>query len=428
VIEGSRNPIGGHPRADRDGEAQGLSTPLSGGTTMPSVRIRAGCGGRKPRHCLMLLENPLHPVDRLVGEIEPAGEFAKLEFFPLHPGQGRGGGERGRGDCGVRCRGDGDGTRPARAATGQRPPRRGGGFAQRGEMLEAVEPPLAAVGHLAGDAEHDKAFEQACGVLGRHAEGLAERGGGNERGRRQDVDRRGSARIAAPAGDGAPCGKPVALEGGEERQPVFSLLGEGVEEMPEPCLARPRDVSPQRPGAGQQRAGEGGHPARHPVSRQRRAQRWPFAAPIEPGVDAECGAEQRRMPAGDRIEACRRVGDRRLLRLVRPAKPPVEGEGVMGSGEDHAAVDQRRAAVEAEADPLDQGREVPRVDRPAVDQSLAADGVEAGAPGPGRGERVAGERRIEAGDGADRMLESGGERQWQAFRAGLPVVVNQDDP
>ena len=71
---------------------------------------------------------------------------------------------------------------------------------------------------------------------------------------------------------------------------------------------------------------------------------------------------------------------------------------------------------------------MPRIDCPAVDQSLAADGVEAGAPGPGRGERVAGERRIEAGDGAGRMLESGGECEWQMFRASLPVVVNQDDP
>ena len=73
VIEGSRNPVGGPPRADRDGEAQALSTPLSGGTTMPSGRIRTGRGPRKPRRCLMLLENPLRAADRLVGEIEPAG-------------------------------------------------------------------------------------------------------------------------------------------------------------------------------------------------------------------------------------------------------------------------------------------------------------------------------------------------------------------
>jgi hypothetical protein len=295
-------------------------------------------------------------------------------------------------------------------------------------MLEAVEPALGAVGHLAGDAEHDKVFEQPRRVFRRHAEGGAERGGGNERGRRQDVDRVAGARIASPAGDGVPCRKPVALEVRQQCHPVFGLLGEGVEEMPEPCLAGPRDLGVQGPGAGQERAGEGGHPPRHPVGRQRRAQRWPLAALIEPRMDAECGAEQRRMIVAGSREVGRGVGDRALLRLVRPGKPPVEGEGVMGVGEDRAAVDQGRAAAEAEADPLDQGREVPRVDRPAVDQSLAADGVEAGAPGPGRGERVAGECGIEAGDGAGRMLESGSERQRQAFRAGLPVVVNQDDP
>ena len=100
----------------------------------------------------------------------------------------------------------------------------------------------------------------------------------------------------------------------------------------------------------------------------------------------------------------------------------------MGGGEGSTAVDQRRAAAEAEADPLDQRREMPRIDEPAVYHSLAADGIETGAPGPGRCERVAGKRRIEAGDGAGRTLESGGERQRQPIRAGLPVVVNQDNP
>ena len=74
------------------------------------------------------------------------------------------------------------------------------------------------------------------------------------------------------------------------------------------------------------------------------------------------------MPVGDRLEVRRRRGDRRLLRLVRPGKPPVETEGVMGRGEHRTAVDQRRALVEAEAHPLDQRRQVPGVDRLAVDR------------------------------------------------------------
>jgi hypothetical protein len=127
-------------------------------------------------------------------------------------------------------------------------------------------------------------------------------------------------------------------------------------------------------------------------------------------MDAEGRAEQRRMIfAGDRIGVHRRFGDRRLLRLIGPGKPPVEGEGVMGRCEGRTAVDQRRAAAEAEADALDQSGELPGIDCPAVDRGLATDGVEAGAPGPGRGERVAGECRIEAGDGARRGLEAGGE-------------------
>src|ERR1700730_5216071 len=46
---------------------------------------------------------------------------------------------------------------------------------------------------------------------------------------------------------------PMALENREQCQPVFGLLGEGVEQMPDPHLARPRR---QCPGAGQQWAGE----------------------------------------------------------------------------------------------------------------------------------------------------------------------------
>jgi hypothetical protein len=71
---------------------------------------------------------------------------------------------------------------------------------------------------------------------------------------------------------------------------------------------------------------------------------------------------------------------------------------------------------------------MPGVDRLAIDHGLAADGVEAGTVGPGRGERVAGEDRIEASDGAGRPLQSGGDRHRQALGAGLTVVAHQHDP
>jgi hypothetical protein len=40
----------------------------------------------------MLFENALRPPDRLIGEIEPAVELAKLQFAALERRQGRGGG------------------------------------------------------------------------------------------------------------------------------------------------------------------------------------------------------------------------------------------------------------------------------------------------------------------------------------------------
>ena len=179
-------------------------------------------------------------------------------------------------------------------------------------------------------------------------------------------------------------------------------------------------------GAGQQRAGEGGQPAAHPVARECGAERRPLAAPIEPGMHAECGAEQRRIPVGDPLEVRRRRGDRRLLRLIRHGEPPVETEGVMRRGEDGAAVDQRRAPPEAEADPFDDCREVPGIDRLAVDDRLQADRLEAGAPGPGGAERVGGERRIEARDHAGGAFETAGECDRQAGRGVFRLFVHQE--
>ena len=77
--------------------------------------------------------------------------------------------------------------------------------------------------------------------------------------------------------------------------------------------------------------------------------------------------------------------------------------------------------IEAQADPLDQRRQMPRVDRLAVDRGLPADRVEPGAPGPGRSQRVGGECRIEAGDHAGSPFESGRERHREAGRAVLRV-------
>jgi hypothetical protein len=87
--------------------------------------------------------------------------------------------------------------------------------------------------------------------------------------------------------------------------------------MPEPRVARPRYLRVQRARAGQQRAGKGGYLAPRPVGSQRRTQRRPLAAAVQPGMGGDRRAEQGRIPAGGRVEVRRRRGDRRLLRLVR---------------------------------------------------------------------------------------------------------------
>ena len=102
-------------------------------------------------------------------------------------------------------------------------------------------------------------------------------------------------------------------------------------------------------------------------------------------MDPEGRADQWRMRAADGLQMVRGVLDRLALRRIGRSKPPVEPEGMLGGGEQHAAVDQRRHMIEAQAHPLDQRRQVPRVDRLAVDRGLMADRVEAGPPGPGRG-------------------------------------------
>ena len=145
-------------------------------------------------------------------------------------------------------------------------------------------------------------------------------------------------------------------------------------------------------------------------------------------MDTEGRAEQRRLRVADGLEMVSRKADCRALGLVRHGKPPVELKGVMRRGEQHAAVDQYRGMIEAQADPLDQRRQMPGIDRLAVDRGLPADCVEPGAPGPGRSQRVRGECGIEAGDRAGGMFESAGERHRQAGRAVFPGIGDQDRP
>jgi hypothetical protein len=123
----------------------------------------------------------------------------------------------------------------------------------------------------------------------------------------------------------------------------------------------------------------------------------------------------------------RRGSDRYLLAVVRRDKPAIEHKGVLGRGEHRTAIEQCRAGAEAEADALDQGRQVPGVDRLAIDGGLAADCVEPGAPRPGGGERVTRQGRIEAGDGAGGMLDRGADRHRQGRQTRLSDGIHQHD-
>jgi hypothetical protein len=125
------------------------------------------------------------------------------------------------------------------------------------------------------------------------------------------------------------------------------------------------------------------------------------------------------MSVADGLEQRRGLANRRALRFVGLDKPSVKSERVAGRGEKEAAVEHRRHVIDAKPHPLDHRRQVPGVDELAAHRGLATDRVEPGAVGPGRGERMAGHRRIEAGDRADGALEARGER--------LPLGGSLDD-
>ena len=82
--------------------------------------------------------------------------------------------------------------------------------------------------------------------------------------------------------------------------------------------------------------------------------------------------------------------------------------------------------IKAQAHPFDQGGEVPGVDRLAVDRGLTAHRVEPGAVGPGRGERVVGDGRVEPGDGAGGALEGRGDGCRRGLDAAVAIVVHYD--
>jgi len=149
------------------------------------------------------------------------------------------------------------------------------------------------------------------------------------------------------------------------------------------------------------------------VPNQGGAERRAGAAPVEPGVRAGGGREQRRGGAGHRGgsgEGGLGVLDLALLVEVGLGQPAVQVEGVAGGREHGAAVHEAgRGLVHARAQAGEHGCEVPGVDDMAVG-GLPADRLQASTVQEGRvqGTRSA-ERLVEPGDSGCRAREGAGE-------------------
>jgi hypothetical protein len=109
-----------------------------------------------------------------------------------------------------------------------------------------------------------------------------------------------AARIPPPVPDGGACGEPLSLQQTQELGASFRLLGQCSQKVDGPGLHLPRRPAGERLGAGQQRASKAQQPAPLPVAGKRRAKWRAFAVTIEPGPNAERGAEQRRSLVGRR--------------------------------------------------------------------------------------------------------------------------------
>ena len=131
-----------------------------------------------------------HMRDRLIHHNKQPIDLRKIELVQRKRWQGRGGDEwrQGAVELGPIRAGEQFGAGPTRSAPVNRPARRCRSLAQRGEMFEAVEPSLGAVGDLADDAELDKPVEQANRVFDGDAEECCERGCRQQWGGGQQVD------------------------------------------------------------------------------------------------------------------------------------------------------------------------------------------------------------------------------------------------
>ena len=84
------------------------------------------------------------------------------------------------------------------------------------------------------------------------------------------------------------------------------------------------------------------------------------------------------------------------------------------------AVDNCLASVHAEPDALDEGGEMPRVDRQAIGGGLSAHRFKSAMPGPSWDQRMTGEQRPEPANGRGGPFECAGDLPEMVKRSGRP--------
>ena len=189
---------------------------------------------------------------------------------------------------------------------------------------------------------------------------------------------------------------------------VGRLVGERREEAAHPFRKFLRRLGVERPRSGQ-RDGHPEQPLPDPEPDQRRADRRPGAAIVQPGVQPHGRGQQgaRRGGAGEVALGHLHFA---LLVEVRRRDPLVQAERGAGRREDGAAIDDAQRVIHAQSQPLQHGGEVPGIDAVTVDRGLAPYRLEPGPVEESRTQRVVVEGLVEPCDGARSAFESSRQR------------------
>jgi hypothetical protein len=98
-------------------------------------------------------------------------------------------------------------------------------------------------------------------------------------------------RIPSPVLDRGACSEPLSLQQAQILGASLRLLGQRSQEAHGPGLDLPGRLTGERLCSGEQRTGKVQQPTLLPIERKGRPQRRVFAISVEPGADAQRGAE-----------------------------------------------------------------------------------------------------------------------------------------